>query len=68
MGQKRQKHLIGLLIFFDVSPFMITRLVIFMIITKTNPLYRLFTGIIWGGIFTLIFQPEIVAKVGRAKI
>ncbi|MCP9767804.1 Na+/H+ antiporter NhaC [Lacihabitans sp. LS3-19] len=51
---------------FNVSPFLflVPALVIFMIIKKTNPLIALFTGAVLGGVFALIFQPSIVAKVG----
>lgn len=61
-----QKTLNSITDIFNVSPFLflVPALVIFMIVKKTNPLIALFTGAVLGGIFALIFQPSIVAKVG----
>jgi NhaC family Na+:H+ antiporter len=61
-----QKTLNSITDIFNVNPFLflVPALVIFMIVKKTNPLIALFTGAVLGGIFALIFQPSIVAKVG----
>ncbi|MBF6607606.1 MAG: Na+/H+ antiporter NhaC [Flavobacterium sp.] len=51
---------------FNVSPwlFVVPALVIIMIVKKTDPLVALLAGTLLGGIFALIFQPELVAKIG----
>ncbi|MEM9686959.1 MAG: Na+/H+ antiporter NhaC [Bacteroidota bacterium] len=50
---------------FYISPwlFLVPAAVIFMIIRKTKPLIALFIGTLLGGIFAVIFQPELVLKV-----
>lgn len=51
---------------FYVTPwlFIVPIIVIVLIIKKTEPLIALLAGIILGGIFALIFQPDLVAKMG----
>lgn len=56
---------------FYISPwlFLVPAAVIFMIVRKTQPLIALFAGTLLGGIFAIIFQPDIVLKVaGAAKL
>jgi NhaC family Na+:H+ antiporter len=50
---------------FNINPllFLVPGVVIFMIIKKTRPLIALLTGSLLGGVFALIFQPELVAQV-----
>lgn len=50
---------------FYISPwlFLVPAAVIFMIIRKTKPLIALFIGTLLGGIFAVIFQPELVVKI-----
>ena len=54
---------------FNISPwlFLVPIIVIALIIKKTPPLVALLTGTILGGIFALIFQPEVVAQVAEVK-
>ena len=54
---------------FNVSPwlFLVPAVVIFLIIKKTPPLIALLIGTLLGGIFALIFQPDIVAKIGGGE-
>ena len=54
---------------FNISPwlFLVPIIVIALIIKKTPPLVALLTGTILGGIFALIFQPEVVAQVADVK-
>jgi NhaC family Na+:H+ antiporter len=51
---------------FHVTPllFIVPAVVIILIIKKTEPLIALLIGIVLGGIFALIFQPDLVAKIG----
>ncbi|WP_066220595.1 Na+/H+ antiporter NhaC [Formosa haliotis] len=53
---------------FNISPwlFLVPVLVIFMIIKKAPPLPALLVGTLLGGIFALIFQPEIVKQITGA--
>lgn len=53
---------------FTISPllFIVPAVVILLIIKKTEPLIALLIGTLLGGVFALIFQPEIVAKIGGA--
>ncbi|WP_435133230.1 Na+/H+ antiporter NhaC [Formosa sp. A9] len=53
---------------FNISPwlFLVPVLVIFMIVKKTPPLPALLVGTLLGGIFALIFQPEIVKQITGA--
>ena len=54
---------------FNISPwlFLVPIIVIGLIIKKTPPLVALLAGTILGGIFALIFQPEVVAQVAEVK-
>ncbi|WP_435260686.1 Na+/H+ antiporter NhaC [Tenacibaculum sp. nBUS_03] len=54
---------------FNISPwlFLVPALVIFLIVKKTPPLIALLAGTILGGIFALIFQPQVVAQVAGVK-
>ncbi|MBL4888006.1 MAG: Na+/H+ antiporter NhaC [Flavobacteriaceae bacterium] len=54
---------------FNVSPwlFLVPAVVIFLIIKKTPPLIALLIGTLLGGVFALIFQPDIVAKIGGGE-
>lgn len=54
---------------FNISPwlFLVPAVVIFMIVKKTQPLIALLIGTLLGGIFALIFQPEIVLAVSGAE-
>lgn len=47
--------------------FIVPIVVIGLIVKKTKPLIALMIGTFLGGIFALIFQPDIVAKVGGAE-
>ena len=44
--------------------FLVPGIVIFLIIRKTEPLIALLIGSLLGGAFALIFQPDLVAKIG----
>jgi len=50
---------------YNISPilFLVPLAVIAMVVMKTKPLIALFTGTILGGIFAVIFQPEIILKI-----
>lgn len=54
---------------FNISPwlFIVPAVVIFMIIKKAPPLLALLIGTLLGGIFAIIFQPQIVANVAGAE-
>lgn len=54
---------------FTVSPwlFLVPAVVIFLIIKKTEPLIALLIGTLLGGVFALIFQPDLVAKIGGGE-
>lgn len=54
---------------FNVSPwlFLVPITVIILIIKKVQPLVALFIGTIMGGIFAIIFQPELVAQVAGSN-
>ncbi|MEL6918452.1 MAG: Na+/H+ antiporter NhaC [Bacteroidota bacterium] len=47
--------------------FIVPLVVIFMIVKKAPPLLALLIGTLLGGVFALIFQPEIVAKIAGAE-
>lgn len=47
--------------------FIVPVIVIILIIKKTEPLIALMLGILLGGAFAVIFQPDLVAKAGGAK-
>ena len=46
--------------------FLVPALVILLIIKKTQPLIALLIGTLLGGVFALIFQPDIVVKIANA--
>lgn len=50
---------------FNISPwlFIVPVLVIAMIVKKTEPLVALLVGSLLGGVFALIFQPQVVAEI-----
>jgi len=54
---------------FHITPilFIVPLVVIILIIKKAKPLTALFIGVVLAGIFAIIFQPEIVAKLANAK-
>jgi NhaC family Na+:H+ antiporter len=54
---------------FNISPwlFLVPIIVIALIVKKTPPLAALLAGTILGGIFALIFQPEVVAQIAGVK-
>lgn len=47
--------------------FLVPLVVVFLIVKKTSPLIALLVGTILGGIFALIFQPQVVAQVAGVK-
>ncbi len=47
--------------------FLVPIFVIFLIIKKTSPLIALLVGTILGGIFALIFQPQIVTQIAGVE-
>lgn len=51
----------------NISPwlFLVPLVVIFLIIRKTPPLIALLLGTLLGGLAALIFQPDIVARLGE---
>ena len=54
---------------FNISPilFIVPAVVIFLIIKKAPPLLALLIGTLLGGIFALIFQPNIVAQIAGVE-
>ncbi|MBU2527255.1 MAG: Na+/H+ antiporter NhaC [Bacteroidetes bacterium] len=50
---------------FYITPwlFLVPAIVIFLIVRKTQPLIALLIGTLLGGIFALIFQPDILVKI-----
>ena len=54
---------------FNITPwlFLVPAIVIFLIVIKTQPLVALLIGTLLGGVFAVIFQPEIVAKIGGSE-
>jgi Na+:H+ antiporter, NhaC family len=54
---------------FYISPwlFLVPAFVIVLIIRKTEPLIALLIGTLLGGVFALIFQPNIVANIGGSN-
>jgi len=55
---------------FNISPFLmlVPAAVIFLIIKKTKPVIALLIGSILGGIFAIIFQPDIVKNITGAEV
>ena len=47
--------------------FLVPAIVIFLIIKKTPPLVALLVGTLLGGVFALIFQPQVVAQVAGVE-
>lgn len=47
--------------------FLVPAAVILLIIRKTQPLIALLIGTLLGGLFAIIFQPEIVSKIGGSE-
>lgn len=47
--------------------FLVPAIVIFLIVRKTQPLIALLIGTLLGGVFALIFQPEIVKNITNAS-
>jgi len=47
--------------------FLVPAVVIFLIIRKTQPLIALLIGTLLGGLFAIIFQPEIVMNITEAE-
>tara|TARA_B100000809_G_scaffold187146_1_gene185395 strand:+ start:1130 stop:2608 length:1479 start_codon:yes stop_codon:yes gene_type:complete len=54
---------------FNITPwlFLVPVIVIALIVKKTPPLIALLAGTILGGIFAIIFQPEVVMQITGAK-
>jgi NhaC family Na+:H+ antiporter len=54
---------------FNITPwlFLVPVIVIALIVKKTPPLIALLAGTILGGIFAIIFQPEVVTQITGAK-
>lgn len=54
---------------FNITPwvFIVPVAVILMIVKKTQPLIALLVGTLLGGLFALIFQPEIVKQITDAE-
>lgn len=56
---------------YNISPllFLVPLAVIAMVVMKTKPLIALFAGTLLGGIFAVIFQPDIILKIsGEASM
>lgn len=47
--------------------FIVPTVVIFLIIKKTPPLVALLVGTLLGGVFALIFQPQVVAQIAGVE-
>ncbi|WP_417368909.1 Na+/H+ antiporter NhaC [Flavobacterium beibuense] len=68
-AENTQVTLIAIKESFTISPwlFVVPVIVIALIIRKTEPLIALLIGTLLGGLFALIFQPELVAKIGGGE-
>jgi len=55
---------------FNISPllFLVPLIVIIMIVKKTPPLLALFVGILLGGLFALIFQPQLLMDLSESSV
>ena len=55
---------------FNISPwlFVVPIVVIMMIVKKTPPLLALFVGTLLGGLFSLIFQPQLLMDLAENKV
>ena len=54
---------------FNITPliFIVPAVVIALIVRKTRPLVALMVGTLLGGLFAIIFQPDIVAKIAGVE-
>jgi NhaC family Na+:H+ antiporter len=54
---------------FYISPvlFLVPAVVIFLIIRKTKPLIALLAGTLLGGVFAVVFQPDVVAAIAGTE-
>jgi len=52
---------------FNISPwlFLVPALVIFLIARKVDALIAIFAGVLAGGVFAIIFQPQIIAELAQ---
>jgi len=55
---------------FNISPwlFLVPLFVIMMIVKKTPPLLALFVGTLLGGLFALIFQPQLLMDLSESSV
>ncbi|MEN8124461.1 MAG: Na+/H+ antiporter NhaC [Bacteroidota bacterium] len=55
---------------FNINPwlFLVPIIVIVLIITKTQPMIALLIGTLLGGVFAIIFQPDIIVKIANAEV
>ena len=55
---------------FNITPnlFFVPLIVIIMIVKKTPPLLALFVGTLLGGIFALIFQPQLLMDLSESSV
>ncbi|GAA4270163.1 Na+/H+ antiporter NhaC [Hyunsoonleella aestuarii] len=55
---------------FNITPwlFLVPAVVIILILKKTKPLIALGTGVIIGGVFALVFQPDVLNALSNSKI
>jgi Na+:H+ antiporter, NhaC family len=55
---------------FNISPwlFLVPLAVIFMIVKKTPPLLALFLGTLLGGIFAVLFQPQLLLELSGKEV
>lgn len=53
---------------FNITPwvFLVPAFVVFLIVRKVKPLIALFAGTLLGGVFAVIFQPDIIKFVSEA--
>ncbi len=66
-GQAQTSEMLaGIKASFNISPllFIVPMVVLILIIKKTKPLVALLAGTLLGGIFAVIFQPNVVAVIG----
>lgn len=54
---------------FNITPvlFIVPAAVIFLIVRKTKPLIALLAGTLLGGVFAIIFQPQVVAGIAGVE-
>jgi len=55
---------------FNISPslFLVPLIVIIMIVKKTPPLLALFVGTLLGGLFALVFQPQLLMDLSESSV